>query len=700
VGRNETMVSAGLRSGYRRDIDGVRALAVTVVVLFHAGVQRLGGGFVGVDIFFVISGYLIGAHIYREAAEGRFSLARFYQRRAKRILPAMLCLLLLCYVLGLVLLSPGELRRFGQFAVAALLSASNIFAWAKSGYFEPSANQNPLLMTWTLAVEEQFYVFFPLLMMGFAWWGRRRKLAREPLRRLMFYAVLLLSAASLLACVVETPHRPTDTFFLIPYRAWELACGVLMALYEARPVDEAKMYGGSGWADVRSLLGLAAVLSSVFLYTSRTAFPGPGALLPVGGAGLLLSAPEAWLNRTVLSWAPMRWLGLVSYSWYLWHWPLLSFANIVMVNPPGRWTALALCGIALGLAAISYRFDEGPFRASRVPPKPLLWRYAIASSLLLLPALAMALGNGFPARYPNVAVQEMLANTNHVPCFGENSLIDTEGCLPKADGRRAIALIGDSHAMSLAKTIRTAEDKAGMRTLIMAHYECPPLPGIAPNRDAEFIASCASFSEMAIKRAADDPTVSTVVLSGWWASPLEDKSGDKFGYVHPNEHGGVSLSQSDDNFTSALDSAVRELEAKGKHVILVQDQETLHVDPQSKMKDAWMPVRGRLDKLLHGGDFGLGPVGSDGMYAAQNDHAARLVAAVAARDDAEVFDPRPALCPGGHCTIEQGGNMLYQDPHHLTLAGSVIALSAFPWAAMATTSAEPSAGERHPSISR
>jgi peptidoglycan/LPS O-acetylase OafA/YrhL len=682
-------------SSYRKDIDGLRAIAVIAVVLFHARVSLFSGGFVGVDIFFVISGYLIGAHIYRDVSKGQFSLARFYQRRAKRILPALFTVLLFCYGMSFLLLSPMEMRRFGAFAASSLLSVSNIVAWHQWNYFTSWALQYPLLMTWSLGVEEQFYIFFPLLMLVLYRLSRSRERNEEQNRKFMFWTVLVAAVFSCALSVMATLSDSTvgmqhswmhvggasEAFYLLPYRAWELAAGVLMALYEARAssaADAGNFYGGSRFSDLRGAVGAAALLVSIFWYGPGTIFPGASAIVPVIGAVLVLSAPNSWLNRTILSSKPFRWIGLVSYSWYLWHWPLMSFGNIVTDKPLGSGTMVCLGLVALGCAWLSYRFIEQPFRNSKMATAPLLWRYAAACLVFVIPGLFMVLSHGVPSRLPVLAAEERPVVLEAHGCFGGKSPQMAEECLPKPDGRPAVAVFGDSHAVMIAPAMTELATASGLRLLTVSKSSCAPLVGVIQNvPGVEFDPSCALFNDASLKLLANDPTVQTVVVVGHWAAPAV-KHAPGYGFIRFNRRHPVSAAESDANLEHGLEAMVSRLKDAGKRVVLLQDINTLKFDPQRRVRTYQMPVRQWLAELLEGPKSAPGAVANDEMYAKENAAAAAVVARVASKTGVETFDLRSHICRDATCMVYGDGHLVYLDDNHVSHRGAEVALDGFP----------------------
>jgi peptidoglycan/LPS O-acetylase OafA/YrhL len=305
---------------YRQDIDGLRAIAVLSVVLYHAGVSWFPGGFVGVDIFFVISGYLITRILLEEASAGRYSIAKFYARRARRILPVLYFILVVALLLGLLLLLPLEILGLSESVLATTLFSSNILFWKQSGYFDISAELKPLLHIWSLAVEEQFYVLWPLVLIlcyrrG---WGIR-------------WVIAVLFGLSLTSSCVFLTEKPNAVFYLLPGRAWELLVGAWLATANGDWLKKQWLKSGL------SVMGLGLLAASVLVLNKTLPFPAWNALYPCLGAALLIVAGEgALVNRYLLAWRPLVFVGLISYSLYLWHWPLLSYVRIMNLGqlPP------------------------------------------------------------------------------------------------------------------------------------------------------------------------------------------------------------------------------------------------------------------------------------------------------------------------------------------------------------------------------
>lgn len=374
----------------RNDIDGLRAVAVLGVVLHHAGLSALPGGFVGVDVFFVISGFLISRIITDGVADGSFSLAHFYERRARRILPALIPVVALSLIVGYWLLLPDDYENLGQSAVATLFFANNVLLTLTSGYWDLAATFKPLLHTWSLGVEEQFYITYPLLAL--------LVLRRRP----RLFAPMLAGgiAISLLLSVVLSARQPDASFYLIHTRAWELLLGALTAWRLPQTPQPERV------ARVLALTGLAMILGAMILIDETASYPGWRALLPCVGTALILRHGTAGgLAQRVLGWGPLVLGGLASYSIYLWHQPLFAFARAMSVTPPSADVMAALTLATLAIGTASWRWIEQPFRdARRWPRRPFLTLGIAVTALTGAAALAVSITSGVPQRVPGTGL--------------------------------------------------------------------------------------------------------------------------------------------------------------------------------------------------------------------------------------------------------------------------------------------------------
>ena len=428
-------------SGYRREIDGLRAVAVLPVILFHAGFEVFSGGFVGVDVFFVISGYLITSIILRERGEGRFSILKFYERRARRILPALFVVVLACLPFALAWMLPWQLKDFGQSALAVALFSSNILFWRQSGYFAPAAEQQPLLHTWSLGVEEQYYILFPLMVLVLWRFGIRR----------MGWVIAAAALASLGLSELGWRMQPTANFYLLPTRAWELLAGSLLAIWltsRSRPTGLTAEAGGA--------LGLGLIVWSILSLDKGTPFPGLWALLPVGGSVLVIlcASPATWTGR-LLGWGPMVGIGLISYSAYLWHQPLFAFARIRSIEAPSTGLMVTLAVLALGLAWITWRYVERPFRNPAQVSRPRIFAGALAGSLLMIATgLTFVLANGLPGRIPAAHRDWAAVSPLTFGDYVKSAYIRDAEDRALVPGKPSLVVVGDSFSQDFYNMVR------------------------------------------------------------------------------------------------------------------------------------------------------------------------------------------------------------------------------------------------------
>ncbi len=656
---------------YRPDIDGLRALAILSVVLYHGGLFRIGGGFTGVNIFFVISGYLIGGHIYSEILAGSFSFANFYQRRARRILPAFFAVLAFVLAAGLILLSPIELARLARSACAAAVSASNILFWHSASYFDPRSDLNPLLMTWSLGVEEQFYAVIPLL---FVLVFRLRRSAILPL-------VLLVSAASFLFSWIALASHPALVFYMLPARAWELGIGVALAVAEQ---SRSRSLVPSSLREWLGIGGLLSILAPFFLLNSNSPFPGPAALPSVFGTALLIAVPSSWINRRALCMAPLVFIGRVSYSWYLWHWPMLSFLHIVYGDAPPGPVALAAIAVSFVLAIVSYRIIEQPFRRSRRAAVPLLVRYAAATALAAAVSAALWLTHGAPQRFPALAhIESQAARLQSDPCIadiGDDVPNLSTACVQNTASPQ-VTLWGDSHAAALAPAVRALAASQGYGFAEFAKASCPPVLGAAqflPHHPSLAV-KCRAYNQRVFDRLVHDSRVSVVIFTASWA-----------GYLHRDWQHGWLVADPAHAFsmpsgeavrltlTDSLSGAVRALHSAGKQVYVLEDIPAFDFEPMWRLDSTSIPARRALVSLFNirnATDTGLAAPGDVEMAGA----ASRLLEQTfAAQPSVALVNLRFSFCNAGAlCPYRIGNQLLYADNNHLSPAGARYALRSF-----------------------
>jgi peptidoglycan/LPS O-acetylase OafA/YrhL len=431
---------------YRREIDGLRAIAVLPVILFHAGFQRFSGGFVGVDIFFVISGYLITSIIVSELQQEKFRISNFYERRARRILPALLFVLLCSMGLAALTMLPGEIKSFSNSVLSVFTFTSNIFFWWETGYFDSAAELKPLLHTWSLSVEEQYYIFFPLIAMAV--------FARKP--KYLPHVIFLIFLVSLIGSEWATTNKPDAGYFLLPTRAWEILTGALAAIYKPensfisnfRPIVK----------EALSLIGLGLIAIPIVKYNEAMAFPGINAIPPVFGAALVLMfATRETIAGKILGTSALVWIGLISYSAYLWHQPLFAFARLAY-GDVSKTAYIALILTTLALAYLTWRFVEAPFRNKKaVRAKPAIATASIATAALATFCVSVSLTSGFLSLYKpenrTLASIEPFETGEYVRSRFNNLLMKE---FDQHSDKKKILLIGDSYAQDLINAIYEA----------------------------------------------------------------------------------------------------------------------------------------------------------------------------------------------------------------------------------------------------
>ncbi|WP_271605731.1 acyltransferase family protein [Bradyrhizobium sp. CCBAU 11434] len=494
---------------YRSEIDGLRTLAVVPVIAFHFGAARISGGYVGVDVFFVISGYLIGTMILAELRAGEFTFSNFYRRRFKRILPALFAMVFAVSIACCFVLLPTMLYHYGHSLISVLASASNIYFWLTSNYFAPVSESKPLLHTWSLAVEEQFYLVLPLLL---------TVLYRMTARRIETW-IWILAAGSFAANVLLVKDHATFAFYMLPTRFWELGLGVLIGTRNW-PWSTKRVL-----SEVCAGAGAILIVGSVFLFDRTTVFPGFAAVIPCLGTALIISSGDQIKTKIcdVLSLPPVVFVGKLSYSLYLWHWPLLVLARQVRLTEELAWYDVgALIFLTFLLAALSYLFVEQPLRATKWSFAHVLSATVAATAVLGLIGGAFTLTRGMPGRF-NSEISNIASFLDYNPraqfregkCFISMSTLslplEKECFSPARDGRKNVLLIGDSFAAHLWYGL--AESLPEDKVLQVTASNCRPTIQASP------IAStvCRQMIEQIFGEIVPNTRIERVILSARWS---------------------------------------------------------------------------------------------------------------------------------------------------------------------------------------
>lgn len=615
-------------------------------MFFHAKVAGFSGGFVGVDIFYVISGYLITSLIVKDVFTGKFSFVSFYERRIRRIFPALFAVMFFCTLAAAVLFVPEDFLAFGKSMIAMTFFASNMFFEREGGvdgYFGRTSDTQALLHTWSLSVEEQFYLFFPTVLLLLTRWAKARA------TKVLF----LIAGISLVTSIWATHHRPLSAFYILIPRAWELLIGSLLAMRVVPPLNQRVS------REIAGLLGLGLVAWPVFAFSEETTFPGLSALFPCLGAWLIIYAGENGPScvRNILSFRPLVFVGVISYSLYLWHWPMIVFSRYFSAGELNGVETAAIIISVLAMAFISFEYIERPFRGRESP----LSRRQIFSFGLAVSVLSVALGfaiyssHGFPGRYDVLTRQLVLRNVDRKDDFEEvcgnwkrevHSISDIAFCNLGSSSSRKIMFWGDSHVQQLYPLIKKIYDDGelqGRGVVVAVANGCLP---------AEHLNSigkgyhCDAFTHLAMMRAeAQDVDTVFIGFNTWW-SVHEDICPS----VNGRCAGRISLEEARRCFLQELTDHIHKLKMDGKRVI---------VSLPFPIFDKSIPDLEIRNAIF--GRFGLTGVATDITLPSLRDQ----VAWVAKSTGADLFDPRASLCYEQKCITQLNGVSIYKDNNHI-----------------------------------
>jgi peptidoglycan/LPS O-acetylase OafA/YrhL len=661
---------------YRSDIDGLRAVAVLPVVLYHIQLGSFSGGFVGVDVFFVISGYLITGIVAHEVESGRFSLARFYERRIRRIFPALFFMLAVVFILGWIIMPPDAFKDLGTSVLYTVPFLSNVRFSEVADYFAAPAEMKLLLHTWSLAVEEQFYLVFPIALYAM------HRFVRGRLKLLVAVAGVLSFAASVWA-MSSGPAMATAAFYQAPLRAWELLIGASLALGMVPPVR------GRALASVLALAGIALLAIAIFAYTDSTPFPGATALLPCVGAALLIHAgPQlAWPSRA-LGAPPLVFVGQISYSLYLWHWPVLVFWRFKADHLLDWRDGLAMLVVSLLAAYFSWRYIERPFRKAPgsavakggarfgVSRRAIFAGAWVASACFLAVSVATIKTNGFEQRFPawtyvkaemeldrsmRASIAMTDCNDPQLERAGVDDGIHTHGdctIVGETAARPVIVVWGDSHANAWLPAFDAAARELHGRAIIISTAGCPPLLGVQRTDRAAEIEACRDPERIrTIIDFIERQHVNQIYLVARWS--LYSAGFIRNGRLESENHflteDPATAATQETSIAALLKEMPSTVEALSRiaPVVIVRDVPTLGLGarylallPQSE-QSRYLPSTeeaGSTDAFIAG---------------------LKLPAGVS------VYDPRARVC-SRRCSYTKEGHLLYVDDNHLSAAGAMV----------------------------
>ena len=571
---------------YRGEIDGLRAIAVVSVICFHAGLRWFPGGFVGVDVFFVISGFLITRIIIDEMVKGTFTLRGFYARRARRILPALAFVLVACVPPAALLMSPAQLVDFFRMTTAVALFASNYVLAQSTGYFDGPAEERPLLHTWSLAIEEQYYLVFPLLVLALWRLGRIR----------LLLALLALALASLALSEFGWRYYRAQNFFFTPSRFWELLLGSICALVTGRLSARARNW--PSWArDLLAGSGLAAIVAATLCFNRMTPTPGALILVPTLGTALVLlfGTSGTWTAR-LLALRPMVWLGLISYSLYLWHQPLLAFAKIRSLDPLPAPTLYALILLAVGLAFLTWKFVEQPARTTyRMPDSRTLYAALAGTVALALLGLggAVATPKAKATPVPPSVLRAFAQPARAKECFDiayghskdKGWICDVN---PSAEAAPGFLLFGDSHGLQVLHAFEAAAQQAGRRGAFTGFSGCVPLLGVYPlNGPDQARHDCHALNDRVLAYVKDNRIKDVFLVAKWSYYTDFYNSTDYLNALGSSPSEAVSIENSRRAFRQGLANTLRAYQSLGVRVYVLEQIAQQRYAPSAVYARVW-----------------------------------------------------------------------------------------------------------------
>jgi peptidoglycan/LPS O-acetylase OafA/YrhL len=648
---------------YRPDIDGLRAVAVLGVLICHVSPQLLSGGFLGVDVFFVISGYLISLIIFRELSEGGFSLRRFYARRIRRLFPALIVVLLASLMFGGYALFAEEYQRLGKHAVMAIGFLLNFQLMREAGYFDVVSDSKPLLHLWSLSVEEQFYLVWPSLLLAIRY------------LRISITALVVVALASSFIFALYFAGKSLDALYFHPLaRFWELLFGAALAYLHHRVGVDALPVGSRMW--IRhglSLAGLGLIFWGMFFLNGKVPHPGVSALVPVLGAVAVIASGSLALGNRILAWRPLVWVGLISYPLYLWHWPVLSYLRIVEAGSPSTSLLWVAAGVSVLLAWATYVFVERPVRHGF---SGVLMVRVLSLSMVVLMASSALLwrGGGLPDRdsvryaqgFSHQMIREPASDQTCRAMFPESD--SPVYCRLRSHGNGIVAVFGDSHAHALYPGIADVAAQRGYGSLLLANSGCPPLLGSTWGRNDSEKRACAESIEKIVSALEKNHRIDALVLATRGPQYI---TGTGFGPAEAHyDYPPLASSEKDvsqvlgrhpaDIFETGLENTIDRLSRQGIPIVYVLQVPELGVSPNTCIERP-LTLSGRHP----------GCVVTQATYLERMKTYRLGVARVAKNKKSfAVADPMSVFCDGTECRGLWEGRLMYADDNHLSLMGA------------------------------
>lgn len=639
---------------YRADIDGLRAVAILPVLFFHFKLPFFEGGFVGVDVFFVISGFLITNIIARELKRDNFSFSNFWLRRVRRIFPALFSMVIVVGSLSWIFIPVGSIRAVYVSILSICTFSSNLYFWRHANSYFLEGELSPFLHTWSIAIEEQFYLFFPLLLWALFKCNRKTRT----------YVIFSLLLVSFVLCLWGTHHFPAASFYLLPTRAWELLLGALLALLLA---DGKFMPKGNGLSEVVSIFGLTSILFSVFVYDQETSFPGYSALFPAFGAAFIIwssSTNKTYVGK-ILSFSPFVYIGLISYSLYLWHWPIKVFLTQLQPSSLGPVYMVKICGVLASLlfAILSYYFIETPFR------KKIVFSHARKLSLAALACVLSVAAFSVTASSSNIIKklmpQSLLESQRYLERYEKHELVQMGQVEIKSfyyakDREKNFLVWGDSHSRALTSSLLRLAERHGVNIDFISRSECGPVVGMVRISSGEKdFSECLKFNkkvfEYSLKKGYKN--IFLAYRFNWHLNPIEkyDLSlGKKSQLLTENLEDPPSLISARKGFKLNFSKMLDEWQSYGLKVHVMGQVPNYNFDPsafshQARILGRELPVGRLKQELLERG---------------------KHFREVILNKKINFLDPLDVFCNSNICSPFAASVSLYADDDHVNIFGA------------------------------
>lgn len=635
---------------YRPDIDGLRSLAILFVVLFHTFPENVKGGFIGVDIFFVISGFLISGIIFNSLSKKTFSFFDFYARRIRRIFPALIFLFSVLLLVGYFFSFPSEFRTLtSEVKYGAIFWENMRLIQESGGYWDMQTEMKPLMQLWTLGVEEQYYLFYPFIC-WFLWRLNHRHIPS---------ALWLLFLISFGFCLVSIQDSPLFAFYSLPTRFWELCTGAILAWY-VQPFSKGANFNVR-LPNLITIAGLVLIFFAFLFYSDETPFPSSYTLVPVLGTCLVILGEKSWFNSKVLSLKPIVFIGLVSYTWYLWHWPFLAFSRIVNNgNLPQLSIRLILLLLGFLLALISYYFIEKPIRITKISPRLVL---SLCAGMLVCFGLATFIrsNKGLPKRI-NIEPSILSQLEDKLP-YDQKEVRERYGfkngeyiLTAKKDPLPTIAVTGDSHARHL---ISGLSEVTGKNILMIGEPALPPVKNLVHKRKRiDYNDPSNNIVNELFNILSKDKNITTIILSGYWSNPLNPAT-RKSDYFFQN-----GSSDFEQDFQQNLEATIRELTKSRKKVIVLDETPNFYFNIHSCLKRPTLGISTNNECSESISTINERTKRWHEIYSHLKDK-------FSTDKNVLFLDVREPFCDKENCYAKKGDDFYYHDKHHLTEKGSI-----------------------------